>query len=134
MPSARWASAHEASPARSGTGSGSHGSRTLGPRAPQQQVRFRTAAPSGESRDSGVSTGQNAGTQQQQQQNSKQQRHYPTPMERLLSNDSMHYQHTLTRLIHIIQEEFAFDGYMENGIEDLSLGAFRVLAGNLFCE
>lgn len=43
-------------------------------------------------------------------------------MERLLNADTIRHQQRLGRLVRLLREEFAFDGYMENGIEDLSMG------------
>jgi hypothetical protein len=40
-------------------------------------------------------------------------------VERLLNNVNSSQQEKLGRVIHLLREEFAFDGYMENGVEDL---------------
>ena len=45
-----------------------------------------------------------------------------TLMERLLSNVNMKQQRVLGKIVHLLREEFAFDGYMENGVEDLAMG------------
>ena len=43
-------------------------------------------------------------------------------MERLLNGDAVKQQQRLARVTRLIRDEFAFDGYMENGIEDLAMG------------
>ena len=43
-------------------------------------------------------------------------------MDRLLSNVNVKQQRSLGRIVHLLREEFAFDGYMENGVEDLAMG------------
>ena len=44
-------------------------------------------------------------------------------MERLLnSNLSLTQQQKVGRVVHLLREEFAFDGYMENGVEDVNMG------------
>ena len=45
-----------------------------------------------------------------------------TLMERLLNGDAVKQQQRLARVTRLIRDEFAFDGYMENGIEDLAMG------------
>lgn len=46
-----------------------------------------------------------------------------TLMDRLLnSNCSGKQQRILGKIVHLLREEFAFDGYMENGVEDLAMG------------
>ncbi len=47
-------------------------------------------------------------------------------MERLLNSDTIHQQ-KLSKVVRLLRDEFAFDGYMENGIEDLAMG--RLEAG-----
>ena len=51
----------------------------------------------------------------------------PTLIERLLNGDNSMKQQKLMRVIHLIRDEFAFDGYMENGIEDLAMGEYLVV-------
>ncbi len=43
-------------------------------------------------------------------------------MERLLNSDTIRHQQKLSRVVRLLRDEFAFDGYMENGIEDLAMG------------
>ena len=43
-------------------------------------------------------------------------------MEKLLSSEAIKNQEKLSRVIKLVRDEFAFDGYMENGIEDLTMG------------
>jgi hypothetical protein len=44
-------------------------------------------------------------------------------MDRLLnSNVNGKQQKILGKIVHLLREEFAFDGYMENGVEDLAMG------------
>ena len=43
-------------------------------------------------------------------------------MDRLLSNVNPKQQRILGRIVHLLREEFAFDGYMENGVEDVAMG------------
>lgn len=43
-------------------------------------------------------------------------------MDRLLNNVNVKQQRSLGRIVHLLREEFAFDGYMENGVEDLAMG------------
>jgi hypothetical protein len=43
-------------------------------------------------------------------------------MERLLNSDTVRHQQRLTRVIRLLREEFAYEGYMENGVEDLAMG------------
>ena len=45
-----------------------------------------------------------------------------TLMERLLNGDAVKQQQRLARVTRLIRDEFAFDGYIENGIEDLAMG------------
>lgn len=45
-----------------------------------------------------------------------------TLMERLLNGDTVKHQQKLVRVIQLIRDEFAYDGYLENGIEDLAMG------------
>lgn len=77
-----------------------------------QRIRSNTSSPS-PSKDSGVS-GVNGVYKP------------PDPgslMERLLnSNTSLTQQQKMGRLVHLLREEFAFDGYMENGVEDINMG------------
>ncbi len=47
-----------------------------------------------------------------------------TLMERLLNSDTIRHQQKLSRVLRHVREEFAFDGYMENGIEDLAMGLY----------
>lgn len=48
-----------------------------------------------------------------------------TLMDRLLnSNVNCKQQRILGKIVHLLREEFAFDGYMENGVEDLAMGKF----------
>ena len=86
-------------------------------RSPEEIHRQRTHSNSSSpspSKDSGVS-GMNSGGY----------RGYPgeaSLMDRLLSNVNIKQQHSLGRIVHLLREEFAFDGYMENGVEDLAMG------------
>jgi hypothetical protein len=77
-----------------------------------QRIRSNTSSPS-PSKDSGVS-GVNGVYKP------------PDPgslMDRLLnSNTSLTQQQKMGRLVHLLREEFAFDGYMENGVEDINMG------------
>ena len=79
-----------------------------------QRTRSQSSSPS-PSKDSGVS-GMNTG-------------YKPPPpgslMERLLSNVNVEQQKKLGTVVHLLREEFAFDGYMENGVEDLAMGEFH---------
>ncbi len=45
-----------------------------------------------------------------------------TLMDRLLNSDTIRHQERLSKVISLLQDEFAYDGYMENGIEDLAMG------------
>ena len=45
-----------------------------------------------------------------------------TLMERLLNSETIRHQQRLSRVIRLLREEFAYDGYMENGGEDLVMG------------
>jgi hypothetical protein len=47
---------------------------------------------------------------------------YPSLMDRLLNSDAMRRHEVLRKVVLLIREEFAFDGYMENGVEDLAMG------------
>lgn len=82
-----------------------------------QRIRSNTSSPS-PSKDSGVS-GVNGVYKP------------PDPgslMERLLnSNTSLTQQQKMGRLVHLLREEFAFDGYMENGVEDINMGRSPML-------
>ena len=49
-----------------------------------------------------------------------------TLMDKLLSTESIQHQKVMGRVVSLIREEFAFDGYMENGIEDLAIGRFKI--------
>lgn len=76
------------------------------------KTRSQSSSPS-PSKDSGVS-GMNMGGVRP-----------PAPgslMDRLLSNFNLTQQQKLGRVVHLLREEFAFDGYMENGVEDLAMG------------
>ena len=84
-------------------------------RSPEIHVRTHSNSSSpSPSKDSGVS-GMNFGGF----------RGYPMEaslMDRLLSNVNVKQQRSLGRIVHLLREEFAFDGYMENGVEDLAMG------------
>ena len=43
-------------------------------------------------------------------------------LERLLNGDTQRHQHRLSKVIKFIRDEFAFDGFMENGIEEMTMG------------
>ena len=45
-------------------------------------------------------------------------------MERLLNSDTIRHQQRLSKVIRLLRDEFAFDGYMENGVEDLAMGEY----------
>lgn len=45
-----------------------------------------------------------------------------TLMERLLNADTLRHQQRLSKVICLLRDEFAFDGYMENGVEDFAMG------------
>ena len=47
-------------------------------------------------------------------------------MERLLAGDTQRQQR-LSKVIKFIRDEFAFDGFMENGIEEQAMGKFVIL-------
>lgn len=53
-------------------------------------------------------------------------------MDRLLSNVNVKQQKVLGKIVHLLREEFAFDGYMENGVEDLAMG--KLLFLNTCCK
>ncbi|KAK3095807.1 hypothetical protein FSP39_019436 [Pinctada imbricata] len=56
-------------------------------------------------------------------------------MERLLnSNVSLSQQKKIGRVVHLLREEFAFDGYMENGVEDVNMAEYITSLGNLKWE
>ncbi|XP_076104710.1 kinase non-catalytic C-lobe domain-containing protein 1-like isoform X4 [Mytilus galloprovincialis] len=55
-------------------------------------------------------------------------------VERLLNNVHSSQQEKLGRVIHLLREEFAFDGYMENGVEDLATAEYIASLGNLKWE
>ncbi|KAJ8316890.1 hypothetical protein KUTeg_004794 [Tegillarca granosa] len=79
------------------------------------KTRSQSSSPS-PSKDSGVS-GMNMGGVRP-----------PAPgslMDRLLSNFNLTQQQKLGRVVHLLREEFAFDGYMENGVEDLAMGNLK---------
>ncbi|XP_021355503.1 protein very KIND-like isoform X2 [Mizuhopecten yessoensis] len=84
------------------------------------RTRSQSSSPS-PSKDSGVS-GMNTG-------------YKPPPpgslMERLLSNVNVKQQQKLGQVVHLLREEFAFDGYMENGVEDIAMAEYITSLGNL---
>ncbi|XP_069140951.1 kinase non-catalytic C-lobe domain-containing protein 1-like [Argopecten irradians] len=84
------------------------------------RTRSQSSSPS-PSKDSGVS-GMNTG-------------YKPPPpgslMERLLSNVNVQQQQKLGQVVHLLREEFAFDGYMENGVEDIAMAEYITSLGNL---
>ena len=45
----------------------------------------------------------------------------PALMERLLNSDTIRHQQKLSKTLKLLREEFAYDGYMENGIEELAM-------------
>lgn len=45
-------------------------------------------------------------------------------MERLLNSDTIRHQQKLSKIVRLLRDEFAFDGYMEDGNEDLAMGEF----------
>ena len=45
-------------------------------------------------------------------------------MDRFLSGEAVRRHAELGKIIHLIREEFAFDGYLENGIEDVAMGKY----------
>ena len=49
-----------------------------------------------------------------------------TLMERLLNSDTIRHQQRLSKVICLLRDEFAFDGYMENGVEDFAMGELGV--------
>ncbi|XP_074641281.1 uncharacterized protein LOC141899028 [Tubulanus polymorphus] len=59
-------------------------------------------------------------------------------MERFLNSEGMRRGALLTKVIALLREEFAFDGYMENGVEDLAMGEYVLSLNNLkwgtFCN
>ena len=55
-------------------------------------------------------------------------------VERLLNNVNSSQQEKLGRVIHLLREEFAFDGYMENGVEDLVTAEYIASLGSLKWE
>ncbi|XP_052771824.1 kinase non-catalytic C-lobe domain-containing protein 1-like isoform X3 [Mya arenaria] len=55
-------------------------------------------------------------------------------MERLLSNVNVKQQKVLGKIVHLLREEFAFDGYMENGVEDLAMAEYILSLGMLKWE
>ncbi|KAI0229700.1 hypothetical protein LSAT2_019857 [Lamellibrachia satsuma] len=57
-----------------------------------------------------------------------------TLMERLLNGDTVKHQQKLVRVIQLIRDEFAYDGYLENGIEDLAMAEYILSLGNLKWE
>ncbi|XP_060074795.1 kinase non-catalytic C-lobe domain-containing protein 1-like [Ylistrum balloti] len=87
------------------------------------RTRSQSSSPS-PSKDSGVS-GMNTG-------------YKPPPpgslMERLLSNVNVKQQQKLGQVVHLLREEFAFDGYMENGVEDIAMAEYITSLGNLKLE
>ncbi|XP_061194832.1 kinase non-catalytic C-lobe domain-containing protein 1-like [Saccostrea echinata] len=89
-----------------------------------QRIRSNTSSPS-PSKDSGVS-GVNGVYKP------------PDPgslMDRLLnSNTSLTQQQKMGRLVHLLREEFAFDGYMENGVEDINMAEYVMSLGSLKWE
>ena len=46
-------------------------------------------------------------------------------MERLLAGDTQRQQR-LSKVIKFIRDEFAFDGFMENGIEEQAMGEMKI--------
>ena len=52
-------------------------------------------------------------------------------MERLLNSDTIKHQQKLSKVVRLLRDEFAYDGYMENGIEDLAMGMCR--KAHYFC-
>ncbi|XP_053407466.1 kinase non-catalytic C-lobe domain-containing protein 1-like isoform X3 [Mercenaria mercenaria] len=58
-----------------------------------------------------------------------------TLMDRLLnSNENGKQQRILGKIVHLLREEFAFDGYMENGVEDLAMAEYISSLGVLKWE
>lgn len=55
-------------------------------------------------------------------------------VERLLNNVHSSQQEKLSRVILLLREEFAFDGYMENGVEDLVTAEYIASLGSLKWE
>ena len=58
---------------------------------------------------------------------------YRTLMDRLLDADAVKHQQKLGRVIQLIREEFAFDGYLENGVEDLAMGKCNMIQVSKLC-
>ncbi|XP_023930063.1 protein very KIND isoform X2 [Lingula anatina] len=56
----------------------------------------------------------------------------PALMERLLGQDGRQQQ--VGKVIHLIREEFAFDGYLENGVEDVAMADYVCSLANLKWE
>uniref|UniRef100_A0A8D0H606 Kinase non-catalytic C-lobe domain containing 1 n=1 Tax=Sphenodon punctatus TaxID=8508 RepID=A0A8D0H606_SPHPU len=58
--------------------------------------------------------------------------------ETLIQNNRTNDDLLLQKVVHLIQEEFAFDGYLENGVEDLAMGNYiftlKDLTFSTFCN
>ncbi|KAK3589437.1 hypothetical protein CHS0354_020772 [Potamilus streckersoni] len=52
-------------------------------------------------------------------------------MDRLLSNVNIKHQKMLGKIVNLLRDEFAFDGYMENGVEDLAMAEYIASLGML---
>ncbi|XP_064630511.1 uncharacterized protein LOC135489206 isoform X2 [Lineus longissimus] len=59
---------------------------------------------------------------------------YPSLMDRLLNSDAMRRHEVLRKVVLLIREEFAFDGYMENGVEDLAMAEWLMSLSNVSWE
>lgn len=86
----------------------------------RHMINSTTSSPSPSTHDSGIG-GMNHGVYRGLPPGSDS-----SLMERLLSNVNVKQQRILGKIVHLLREEFAFDGYMENGVEDLAMGMCTV--------
>ncbi|KAH3790012.1 hypothetical protein DPMN_168206, partial [Dreissena polymorpha] len=101
-------------------------------RSPDENNRLNinstTSSPSPSTHDSGIG-GMNHGTYRGLGPVSD-----ASLMERLLSNVNVKQQRVLGKVVHLLREVFAFDGYMENGVEDLAMAEYICSLGALKWE
>lgn len=55
----------------------------------------------------------------------------PVLMERLLASDGLRTRAALGRVLCLLRDEFSYDGYMDNGVEDLAMAEYVASLGGL---
>ncbi|KAL3864884.1 hypothetical protein ACJMK2_006531 [Sinanodonta woodiana] len=94
-------------------------------RDPQLYRTHSNSSSPSPSKDSGVS-GMNVGYK-----NGVPSGMDPSLMDRMLSNVNIKQQKMLGKIVNLLRDEFAFDGYMENGVEDLAMAEYIASLGML---